>query len=117
MGARAQAFLAGRSGPLHRSGPGGTAQALNDLIISGEIEASPTIFRNHVLVARENKAPVAWIPMEVVPASAGSTALSAHAPRPHAAVLFLNFIFSPEGQKILESFDYGSAVKDYGFKR
>ncbi len=31
------------------------AQALNDLIISGEVEASPTIFRNHVLVAIEKK--------------------------------------------------------------
>jgi hypothetical protein len=36
---------------------------------------------------------------------------------PHAAVLFIDFIFSPEGQKILERFDYGSAVKDYGSKR
>jgi iron(III) transport system substrate-binding protein len=94
-----------------------SAQALNDLIISGEVEASPTIFRNHVLVAIERNAPVAWVPMEVVPASAGSTALSAHAPHPHAAVLFVDFIFNPEGQKILERFDYGSAVKDYGFKR
>jgi iron(III) transport system substrate-binding protein len=67
-----------------------SAQALSDLIISGEVEASPTIFRNHVLVAMEKKAPVSWIPMEVVPASAGSTALSAHAPHPHAAVLFVN---------------------------
>jgi iron(III) transport system substrate-binding protein len=94
-----------------------SAQALNELIISGEVEASPTIFRNHVLVAIGNKAPVAWVPMDVVPASAGSSALSAYAPHPHAAVLFLDFIFSSEGQKILESFDYGSAVKDYGFKR
>ena len=94
-----------------------SAQALSDLIISGEVEASPTIFRNHVLVAIEKKAPVSWIPMEVVPASAGSTALSAHAPHPHAAILFVNFIFSPDGQRILENFDYGSAVKNYGFKR
>ena len=28
-----------------------SAQALNDMIISGEVEASPTIFRNHALVA------------------------------------------------------------------
>ena len=37
-----------------------SAQALLDLIISGEVESSPTIFRNHVLVASERKAPVAW---------------------------------------------------------
>jgi iron(III) transport system substrate-binding protein len=74
-----------------------SAQALNDLIRSGEVEASPTIVRNHVLVAIEKKAPVAWVPIEVVPASAGSTALSAHAPHPHVAVLFIDFIFRPGG--------------------
>lgn len=94
-----------------------SAQALNDLIISGEVEASPTIFRNHALVAMEKKAPVAWVPMEIVPASTGIAGLSAHAPHPHAAVLFVEFIFGPDGQKILEKYEYGSASKDYGFKR
>jgi len=32
-------------------------------------------------------------------------------------VLFVDFLFSPDGQKILESFDYGSPAKEYGFKR
>jgi len=31
--------------------------------------------------------------------------------------LFIDFLFSPEGQKILENYQYGSAVKDYGFNR
>jgi iron(III) transport system substrate-binding protein len=88
-----------------------SAQALNDLIISGEVESSPTIFRNHVLVAMAKKAPVAWVPMEIVPASAGSAALSAHAPHPHAAVLFVDFLFSPAGQKILGDYEYGAQPK------
>ncbi len=94
-----------------------SAQALNDMIISGEVEASPTIFRNHVLVAMQKHAPVAWVPMEVVPASGGSAGISAQAPHPYAAVLFVDFLFSPDGQKILENYEYGSAAKDYGFKR
>jgi ABC-type Fe3+ transport system substrate-binding protein len=94
-----------------------SGQALNDMIISGEVEASPTIFRNHALVAAEKKAPVAWVPMDIVPASAGSAGLSTQAPHPHAAVLFVDFLFSPEGQKILENYDYGSPAKEYGFKR
>jgi len=94
-----------------------SGQALNDMIISGEVEASPTIFRNHALVAAQKKAPVAWVPMDIVPASAGSAGLSTQAPHPHAAVLFVDFLFSPDGQKILESYDYGSPVKEYGFKR
>jgi iron(III) transport system substrate-binding protein len=94
-----------------------SGQALNDFIITGEVEASPTIFRNHALVAAQKKAPVVWVPMDIVPASAGSAALSSQAPHPHAAVLFVDFLFSPDGQKILEAYDYGSPAKEYGFKR
>lgn len=94
-----------------------SGQAMNDFIITGEVEASPTIFRNHALVAAQKKAPVVWVPMDIVPASAGSAALSSQAPHPHAAVLFVDFLFSPDGQKILEAFNYGSPAKEYGFKR
>jgi iron(III) transport system substrate-binding protein len=94
-----------------------SGQAMNDFIITGEIEASPTIFRNHALAAAQKKAPVAWVPMDIVPASAGSAGLSIQAPHPYAAVLFVDFLFSPDGQKILESYDYGSPAKEYGFKR
>lgn len=72
---------------------------------------------NHSLVAAAKGAPVAWLPMDIVPASAGSAGLSSQAPHPHAAVLFIDFLFSPDGQKILESYEYGSAAKEYGFKR
>jgi iron(III) transport system substrate-binding protein len=94
-----------------------SGQALNDMVSSGEVEASPTIFRNHALVAAEKRAPVVWVPMDIVPASAGSAGLSSFAPHPHAAVLFIDFLFSPDGQKILENYEYGSATKEYGFKR
>ena len=77
-----------------------SAQALNDMIISGEVEASPTIFRNHVLVAMQKQAPVAWVPMEVVPASGGSAGISAQAPHPHAAVLFFDFMLG-DAQEIM----------------
>jgi len=94
-----------------------SGRALLDLVISGEVGASPTIFRNHALVSIEQGAPVAWVPMEVVPANAGGAALAAYAPHPHAAVLLTDFILGPDGQRILEEFEYGSASKDYGFKR
>ena len=94
-----------------------SGQAMNDFIITGEIEASPTIFRNHALAAAQKKAPVAWVPMDIVPASAGSAGLSIRAPHPYTAVLFVDFLFSPDGQRILESYDYGSPAKEYGFKR
>ncbi len=94
-----------------------SGRALLDVVISGEVGASPTIFRNHALVSIEQGAPVAWAPMEVVPTNAGGAALAAYAPHPHAAVLLTDFILGPDGQRILEEFEYGSASKDYGFKR
>ena len=94
-----------------------SGRALLDLVISGEVGVSPTIFRNHALVSIAKQAPVEWVAMEVVPTNAGAAAVPAGAPHPHAGVLFTDFILGPEGQKILEKFEYGSASKDYGFRR
>jgi ABC-type Fe3+ transport system substrate-binding protein len=55
--------------------------------------------------------------MEIVPSNSGSTAVSANAPHPHAALLLADFILGPGGQKVLEQYEYGSPIKDYGFKR
>jgi iron(III) transport system substrate-binding protein len=94
-----------------------SGRALLDLVISGEIGVSPTTFRNHVEVSLKANAPIAWRPMDVVPANSGSTAVSAQAPHPHAALLLADFILGEGGQKILEQYEYGSPQKDYGFKR
>lgn len=91
--------------------------AMRDLIIAGEIAASPAIFRNHALVKIEKGAPLGWVPMDVVPTNAGGSALIARAPHPHAALLLIDFIIGAEGQGILEKFKYGVAWKDYPFKR
>lgn len=94
-----------------------SGRALLDLVISGEVGASPTVFRNHALVAIEKGAPVEWLALDVVPTNSGAVALPSQTPHPHAALLLADFILGPEGQKILEDFEYGSAAKDYGFKR
>ena len=92
--------------------------ALNELVVGGEVGLSPTIFRNHVLVSANQGAPVAWVPMDLVVNNAGGVAIYAHAQRPHASLLFADFLISPEGQKILEEkFMFGSPLKDYGSKR
>ncbi len=95
-----------------------SAGALNELVVSGEVAMSPSIFRNHALTAIKKGAPEAWAPMELVVDNAGGAALSAHAQHPYAAVLFVDFLLSAEGQKMLEErFKFGSPLKDYGFKR
>lgn len=94
-----------------------SGRALLDLVISGEVGASPTIFRSQATVSIRKGAPVGWLPMEVVPTNSGGVAVAARAPHPHAAVLLLDFILGSEGQKILESFGLESPAKDFGFHR
>jgi iron(III) transport system substrate-binding protein len=91
--------------------------ALRDLVISGEVLASPTLFRNHVLVKVDAGAPVNWVPMDVVPTNAGGAALLNNAPHPHAALLFIDFLIGDSGQNTLQKFHYGAAWKEYPFKR
>ena len=94
-----------------------SGRALLDLVISGELGLSPTTFRNHAEVSIKEGAPLAWVPMEIVPTNSGATAVSVQAPHPHAALLLTDFILGEGGQKVLEQYEYGNPTKDYGFKR
>jgi iron(III) transport system substrate-binding protein len=93
------------------------APAIRDLVASGEIDAAPSIFQTHALEAAEKGAPVAWEPLDIVPTHAGAAVVAAKAAHPHGALLFADFLLSPDGQALFEKFKYGSAAKDYGFKR
>ncbi len=91
--------------------------ALLDLIASGEILASPAIFRNHTLNAIAKGSPVEWVPMDIVPTNVGGAAIAVQPPHPHGALLLADYLLGPEGQAVLEKFEYGSAAKNLGFKR
>jgi iron(III) transport system substrate-binding protein len=91
--------------------------ALLDLIAAGEVLASPAIFRNHTLNAIAKGAPVEWVPMDIVPTNVGGAAVAVQPPHPHAALLLADYLLGPEGQGVLEKFEYGSAKKNLGFKR
>ncbi|MBI2987203.1 MAG: ABC transporter substrate-binding protein [Deltaproteobacteria bacterium] len=93
-----------------------SSAALVDLIASGEVGASPHIFRNHAMVSMGKGSPVNWIPMEVVPTNTGAVALAAQPPRPHAGLLLVDFLLG-DGRKVLEKFNYGHPSANYGFKR
>ena len=94
-----------------------SGRAVADLVASGELGASPTVFRSHASEIAASGAPVTWIPMDLVPTNAGAVSLPISAPHPHAAVLLIDFMLSPEVQAIFEKGQQGSPAKDYGFKR
>ena len=92
--------------------------AMHELMAAGEMPISISIFRNHVLAAKPKGAPTEWVPMDLNPTNAGGVALPAGTNSPHAALLFTDFLLSPEGQKIFEEkFRFATSTKDYGFKR
>lgn len=94
-----------------------SGRAILDMVVSGELGASPTSFLSHSRVSIKKGAPIKWQPMEIVPTNAGGVVLAAHAPHPHAALLFNDFLLGPEGQKILAAFGLDSAVNKPKFKR
>lgn len=77
-----------------------SGRAILDMVVSGELGVSPTTFLSHARVSISKGAPIKWVPMDLVPANAGGVALPANAPHPHAALLFGDFLLSPEGQKV-----------------
>jgi len=92
--------------------------AMHELMAAGEMPMSISIFRNHALAAKPKGAPTEWVALDLSPANAGGVALPASANSPYAALLFADFLLSPEGQKIFEEkFRFATSTKNYGFKR
>jgi iron(III) transport system substrate-binding protein len=91
--------------------------AMADLVVSGEVPLSPTVFRDHAVEVKGKGAPVEWVAMDIVPTNTGGVAVLARAPRPHAALLMADFLLSPQGAKILGDLQYGSPLIPVSFKR
>ncbi len=94
------------------------ALGLNELVVSGEVPLTFTAVDSNIRLAAARGAPVAWRPGDLVPTNAGSVAISINSPHPHAALLFIDFMIGPEGQKLFaEKYGYGTPRKETGFKR
>jgi len=94
------------------------ALGLNELIVSGEVPVSFSAVDSNVRLAAARGAPIAWLPADLVPVNAGTLGASVNTPHPHAALLFIDFMIGPEGQKLFgEKYGYGTPRKETGFKR
>jgi iron(III) transport system substrate-binding protein len=89
-----------------------TARALANLMISGEVMLSPTIYNSHVEVSAARGAPLRWVAPGPVPVTDTAVALARAAPSPHAAMLLVDYLMSQEGQRIYGQLGYGSARLD-----
>lgn len=70
-----------------------------DKVIAGEFSLGLMTFNHHSAISAEQGAPVAWVRMEPLVASANLISIVKGAPHPNAAKLFLEYVLSEEGQK------------------
>lgn len=80
-------------------GRGGTAIA--QLLTAGDFHIAPVYLFN-IIEARKSGAPIDWIPMEPIGGNIAGRAIPKGATRVNAAVLYIAWLVSSEGQKVYE---------------
>ena len=88
--------------------------ALAGLVVSGEVPLSPTIFDANITQAKQKGAPVDWRPLEPVVTTVAYSGLILKAPHPHAALLYLDWLHSKEGQQMIMKGGLWSPREDVG---
>jgi iron(III) transport system substrate-binding protein len=79
---------------------------LTQLVVSGEIPLSLTVYNYKAEQLKNKGAPIDWFSIGPAIARPNGIGVARKAPHPHAAVLFYDFEISPEGQKILSQRDF-----------
>jgi iron(III) transport system substrate-binding protein len=77
-----------------------------DKVIAGEYPLAVMTFNHHAAISSAQGAPVQWIKMEPLLQTTSLVGLLKDAPHPHAARLFIEYVLSDEGQKVLADHDY-----------
>jgi iron(III) transport system substrate-binding protein len=79
---------------------------LQNLVAAGEVPLALAQYNYVAAGVKRSGAPVDWFVIEPAIARANAVGIAAHAPHPASALLFYEYILSPDGQKILASLDY-----------
>ena len=74
-----------------------------ELVAAGEIELALDAHVQGVARLKARGAPIEWKPLQPAFGQPSSVGVAARAQHPHAALLFVDFILSPEGQEIIKS--------------
>ena len=83
-----------------------SARQILDLVIAGEYPIAIQIFNHHAYISKSAGAPVEWQPLEPVTATINTVGLAKNSPHPNASMLFLDFLFSKRGQKVVQLANY-----------
>ena len=76
---------------------------LAELIAAGEVPVGLTVYNSNVESLKKRGAPIDFVPVQPVAARPQGIGVARNAPHPNAALLFVDFVLSPEGQRLFES--------------
>lgn len=87
---------------------------LSELVAAGEVSVNLTNYASNADSMKRRGKPIDWQPVDPVIGRPQALGLAANAPHPNAALLFADFLLSPEGQQLFNSmgrFPASSKVK------
>jgi iron(III) transport system substrate-binding protein len=90
----------------------GAANALIDRVVAGEYWITLTSAQHLPIIAATKGAPVAAQPLEPMASTVASLMIPKGTKHPHAAMLFVDFILSADGQKVLRDAQYFPVNED-----
>jgi len=76
---------------------------LAELVAAGEVPVGLTMYNSNIESLKRKGAPIDFVPVQPVAARAQGIGVAKHASHPNAALLFADFVLSPEGQRLFES--------------
>jgi len=76
---------------------------LSEMVAAGEVPVSLTNYASNADSMKRRDKPIDWKPVEPVIGRPQAIGLAANAPHPNAALLFADFVLSPEGQQLFYS--------------
>lgn len=76
---------------------------LAELVAAGEVPVGLTMYNSNIVSLQRKGAPIDFVPVQPVAARPQGIGVAKSAPHPDAALLFVDFVLSPEGQKLFES--------------
>jgi len=76
---------------------------LSEMVVAGEVPVSLTNYASNADSMKRKDKPIDWKPIEPVIGRPQALGLAASAPHPNAALLFADFLLSPEGQQLFNS--------------
>jgi iron(III) transport system substrate-binding protein len=85
---------------------------LTNLVAAGEVPFALTVYNFTAEQLKQKGAPLDWFVMPPAIARANGVAVARRAPRPHAALLYYEFMISDEGQRILLNRDFVPASRN-----